>query len=177
MGEYETNKKQREEELKRQRKMIREFEAKYYKMVSNGMEPVVKLAVILFETVITFVLCIPFTAEDMKIFCMMALTLTPWPVLIYMPRYLIVTENGKTYRIAEKLRYLPVEGKAFWQVHFEYLIRFLRLPFLCGMTAQLLVAAIANHRIVLGNVLCPFLVAGVCPLLIGLAMIHEPQRR
>lgn len=173
MREHKVDEEEREQELRRQQKMIREFEAKHYEVASNGMEPVVKLGIIFFEVLITMILCIPFTMEDIKIFGMIALTLAPWPVLIYMNRYLIVMEDGKAYRIAEKLRYLPVERKALWRVHFEYLICFLRLPFLCGMAAQLLVAAIANHRITLGNVLCPFLVAGVYPFLIGLGLIHE----
>ena len=177
MRKHKVDEEERKQELRRQQKMIREFEAKHYEVASNGMGPVVKLGVILFEVLITLILCIPFTMEDIKMFGMIALTLAPWPVLIYMNRYLIVMEDGKAYRMAEKLRYLPVERKALWCVHLEYLIHFLRLPFFCGMAAQLLVAVIANHRITLGNVLCPFLVAGAYPLLIGLAMIHEPQRR
>ena len=135
MRKHKVDEEERKQELRRQQKMIREFEAKHYEVASNGMGPVVKLGVILFEVLITLILCIPFTMEDIKMFGMIALTLAPWPVLIYMNRYLIVMEDGKAYRMAEKLRYLPVERKALWCVHLEYLIHFLRLPFFCGMAA------------------------------------------
>lgn len=161
------------EERLRQRRMIRKFEEQLYKTVSDGMEPVTKLGVILFEVLITGILCIPFSTEDMRLFSFCSVALAPWPVWLYMNRLLLITEGGKTHRIADKLRYLPVDRRELWHVHLEYLVRFLRLPLFCGVAAQVLVAFLANHRLTVWNLLCPLLVAGVCPFLVGLVLIHE----
>lgn len=158
---------------KGQREMIREFEAALYETTANGMEPVTKLGVILFEILITCILCIPFSMEDIKMFLICGMSLAPWPVWLYMNRFLVITEGGKSYRIADKLRYLPVDRRKLRHVHLGYLVHFLRLPFACGMAAQILAALLVNRRIALGNLLCPLIVAGVYPFVIGLAMIHE----
>lgn len=156
-----------------QREMIREFEAALYETTSNGMGPVTMLGVVLFEIIITCILCIPFSMEDIKVFFLCGTAIAPWPVWLYMNRFLVITEGGKICRIAEKLRYLPVDRRELRRVHLGYLIHFLRLPFACGMAAQLLTAFLVNRRIAWGNLLCPLIVAGVCPFVIGLAMIHE----
>lgn len=156
-----------------QREMIRAFEAAFYETTSNGMGPVTMLGIILFEIIITCILCIPFSMEDIKVFIICGMSLAPWPVWLYMNRFLVITEGGKSYRIAEKLCYLPVDRRELWRVHLGYLMHFLRIPFACGMAAQILVALLANRRLTWGNLLCPLIVAGVYPFVIGLTMIHE----
>lgn len=165
------------EDGEHQRKRIREFEEAYYKTASNGMEPVTKLGIILFEVLITFCLCIPFAMEDIKLFLSIAVMLAPWPVWIYLNRFLFISEDGETYQMADKLKYLPVDRKELQRVHQGYLVHFLKIPFFCGMAAQLLTALIANHGLTVGNVICPLLIAGAYPFLIGQALIHEKKRR
>lgn len=165
------------EDGEHQRKRIREFEEAYYKTASNGMEPVTKLGIILFEALITFCLCIPFAMEDIKLFLGIGVMLAPWPVWIYLNRFLFITEEGKTYQMADKLKYLPVDRKELQRVHQGYLVHFLKIPFFCGMAAQLLTALIANHGLTVGNVICPLLIAGEYPFLIGQALIHEKKQR
>lgn len=165
------------EDGEHQRKRIREFEEAYYKTASNGMEPVTKLGIILFEALITFCLCIPFAMEDIKLFLSIGVMLAPWPVWIYLNRFLFITEEGKTYQMADKLKYLPVDRKELQRVHQGYLVHFLKIPFFCGMAAQLLTALIANHGLTVGNVICPLLIAGAYPFLIGQALIHEKKQR
>lgn len=165
--------KKSDDKGRRQREMIREFEAAFYETTSKGMEPVTMLGVILFEIIITGILCIPFSMEDIKVFFICGMSLAPWPVLLYMNRFLVITEGGKSYRIADKLRYLPVDRRELWRVHLGYLMHFLRLPFVCGVAAQVLTALLVNHRLTWGNLLCPLIVAGVYPFIIGLTMIHE----
>lgn len=165
------------EDGEHQRKRIREFEEAYYKTASNGMEPVTKLGIILFEALITFCLCIPFAMEDIKLFLSIGVMLAPWPVWIYLNRFLFITEEGKIYQMADKLKYLPVDRKELQRVHQGYLVHFLKIPFFCGMAAQLLTALIANHGLTVGNVSCPLLIAGAYPFLIGQALIHEKKQR
>ena len=165
------------EDGEHQRKRIREFEEAYYKTASNGMEPVTKLGIILFEALITFCLCIPFAMEDIKLFLSIGVMLAPWPVWIYLNRFLFITEEGKIYQMADKLKYLPVDRKELQRVHQGYLVHFLKIPFFCGMAAQLLTALIANHGLTVGNVICPLLIAGAYPFLIGQALIHEKKQR
>ena len=165
------------EDGEHQRKRIREFEEAYYKTASNGMEPVTKLGIILFEALITFCLCIPFAMEDIKLFLSIGVMLAPWPVWIYLNRFLFITEEGKIYQMADKLKYLPVDRKGLQRVHQGYLVHFLKIPFFCGMAAQLLTALIANHGLTVGNVICPLLIAGAYPFLIGQALIHEKKQR
>lgn len=160
-----------------QRKRIREFEGAYSKTASNGMEPVTNLCIILFEVFITLCLCIPFSLEESKLFLGVGVMLAPWPVWIYLNRFLFITEEGKTYQMADKLKYLPVDRKELQRVHQGYLVHFLKIPFFCGMAAQLLTALIANHGLTVGNVICPLLIAGAYPFLIGRALIHEKKRR
>lgn len=165
------------EDGEHQRKRIREFEEAYYKTASNGMEPVTKLGIILFEALITFCLCIPFAMEDIKLFLSIGVMLAPWPVWIYLNRFLFITEEGKIYQMADKLKYLPVDRKELQRVHQGYLVHFLKIPFFCGMAAQLLSALIANHGLTVGNVICPLFIAGAYPFLIGQALIHEKKQR
>lgn len=165
------------EDGEHQHKRIREFEEAYYKTASNGMEPVTKLGIILFEALITFCLCIPFAMEDIKLFLSIGVMLAPWPVWIYLNRFLFITEEGKIYQMADKLKYLPVDRKELQRVHQGYLVHFLKIPFFCGMAAQLLTALIANHGLTVGNVICPLLIAGAYPFLIGQALIHEKKQR
>ena len=165
------------EDGEHQRKRIREFEEAYYKTASNGMEPGTKLGIILFEALITFCLCIPFAMEDIKLFLSIGVMLAPWPVWIYLNRFLFITEEGKIYQMADKLKYLPVDRKELQRVHQGYLVHFLKIPFFCGMAAQLLTALIANHGLTVGNVICPLLIAGAYPFLIGQALIHEKKQR
>ena len=160
-----------------QRKRIREFEGAYSKAASNGMEPVTNLCIILFEVFITLCLCIPFSLEESKLFLSVGVMLAPWPVWIYLNRFLFITEEGKTYQMADKLKYFPVDRKELQRVHQGYLVHFLKIPFFCGMAAQLLTALIANHGLTVGNVICPLLIAGAYPFLIGRALIHEKKRR
>lgn len=160
-----------------QRKRIREFEGAYSKTASNGMEPVTNLCIILFEVFITLCLCIPFSLEESKLFLGVGVMLAPWPVWIYLNRFLFITEEGKTYQMADKLKYFPVDRKELQRVHQGYLVHFLKIPFFCGMAAQLLTALIANHGLTVGNVICPLLIAGAYPFLIGQALIHEKKRR
>lgn len=165
------------EDGEHQRKRIRGFEEAYYKTASNGMEPVAKLGIILFEVLITFCLCIPFAMEDIKLFLSIGVMLAPWPVWIYLNRFLFISEDGETYQMADKLKYLPVDRKELQRVHQGYLVHFLKIPFFCGMAAQLLTALIANHGLTVGNVICPLLIAGAYPFLIGRTLIHEKKRR
>lgn len=165
--------KKSDDKGREQREMIREFEAVLCETTAKGMEPVIMLGVILFEILITGILCIPFSMEDIKVFFICGMTLTPWPVWIYMNRFLVITEGGKSCRIADKLRYLPVDRSELRRVHLGYLMHFLRLPFICGMAAQILAAFLVNHRLTWGNLLCPLIVAGVYPFVIGLAIIQE----
>lgn len=158
-------------ERERQQKIIREFYYQLQSCTSKGMEPVTKFVMILFEVLITLVMLIPYEKSDIKIYAICALCLTPWPIQMYLSPYLHVTEHGKIYSVYEKLRYLPVERKEIWRVCMGDLLRFLRIPFLCGMLAQLSGCLLAGQKIGMGNILCPLLVTGVVPLLIGLSLI------
>lgn len=160
-------------EMTRQQKMIREFYSKLQSCTSKGMEPVTKFVIILFEVLITHVMLIPYEKNGIKIYAICVLGMTPWPVQMSLSPYLYVTEHGKNYSVYEKLRYLPVERKEIRRVCVEYLLRFLRIPFLCGMLAQLSGCLLAGQGIGLGNILCPLLVTGVFPFLLGLALIGK----
>lgn len=159
------------QERGRQRELIREFDKKLQQCTAKGMEPVAKFFIILFEVLITLIMLIPYERGDIKVHAICGLTLVPWPIQMYLAPYLHVTENGKVRSIYEKIRYLPVERKELWRVRMEYLLRFLRIPFLCGMLAQLLGCLLAGQGITIGNILCPLLVTGAYPLLIGLTLI------
>lgn len=154
-----------------ERELIREFDRKLQQCTSKGMEPVTKFCIILFEVFVTLIMLIPYEKGDVQVYVLCGLVLAPWPVQMHLAPYLHVTENGKTCSIYEKLRYLPVDRKELWRVRMEYLLRFLRIPFLCGMLAQLLGCLLAGQGITIGNIVYPFLVTGAYPLLIGLVLI------
>lgn len=164
------------EDRVRQRELIREFDQKLQKCTSKGTEPVARFVIILFEVLITLVMLIPYEKGDIRMHAVCSLILAPWPVQMYLQPYLYVKEDGKLWGIYEKLRYLPIEKRELCRVRTEYLLRFLRIPFLCGILAQLLGCLLAGQEITLGNILCPLLATGVYPLLIGLTLIGTGSR-
>lgn len=160
----------------RQRELICEFDQKLQKYASNGMEPVQALAKGAYVVLIAMILWIPFDMEDLSMIVACVLGANIWPTWIFLLRYLHVNENGKMQSIYEKLKYMPVDVRMIRHVRMEYLVQFLKVPFLTAVVAQLIGAWFCNHRITIANILYPVIVMGIYPMLIGWADILRKGR-
>lgn len=155
------------QEYLRQRSLMLEFDRKLVKYSANGMEPVYKLMKVIYEVIVTLVMCIPWNQMESYLIVGLVLGANMEAVKIFMTKYLSVNENGQMRRVYEKLQYMPVDVRIIRQVRMEYLIHFIKIPCLMAIAAQLLGAWFGNHCITVANVLYPVLVTGIYPLLIG----------
>lgn len=167
---------EKKQEYIRQRALIREFDRKLRKYASNGMEPVQALAKGAYVVLIAMILWIPFDMEDLSMIVACALGANIWPTWIFLSGYLYVNENGKMQSIYEKLKYMPVDVRMIRHVRMEYLVQFLKVPFLTAVVAQLIGAWFCNHRITIANILYPVIVMGIYPMLVGWADILRKGR-
>ena len=158
---------EKKKEYIRQRELILEFDRKLKKATSNGMEPVQALLNGVYVAVIAMIAWIPFDWEDVSVILICMLGVLVWPTGIYLSKYLCVNESGKMHSVYEKLKYMPVEMHIVRWVRMEYLLRFLKLPLITALAAQLIGAWLCNHRITIANVIYPIVVMGCWPLLIG----------
>lgn len=164
-------KEQARQERLLQREKIREFDKTWHTCVANGMEPVETLVKGAYIVFVGILMAIPYEKEWGLI--MSFFGLNSMAVWTYMMQKMFVTENKKSCSIYEKLKYAPVSKKEIRWVRIEYLIKFLKIPFVVAMLAQLLGAWLINHEIGIANVVYPLLAQGVCPLALGVLMTYE----
>lgn len=164
-------KEQEKKERLRQREVIREFDRNWHACVANGMEPVEKLVKGAYIVFVGIMMAIPYEKEWSMIVSFLGIN--SMAVWIYMLQKMFVTENRKNCSIYEKLKYAPVSKREIRWVRIEYLIKFLKMPFIAAMIVQLTVAWLVNHQIGIANVVYPLLTQGVCPLALGALMTYE----
>ena len=164
-------KEQGRQERLLQREKIREFDKNWHTCVANGMDPVETLVKGAYIVFVGIMMAIPYEKEWSLIISFLGLN--SMAVWTYMMQKMFVTENRKSYSIYEKLKYAPVSGKEIRRVRVEYLVNFLKTPFVVAILAQLLGAWLLNHEIGIANVVYPFLSQGVYPLALGVLMTYE----
>ena len=161
-----------EQEALHQRELVRTFDEKLCKYTSNGMEPVEKLFTGFFIVILAMIMLFPYDSGNKGV-ALSFLGFGILPVSLALGPKVNVTENGKQKSIYQKLKYLPISKKEIRRVRMEYVVKFLRIPLMVALAAQLIGAWAFNGRIGIENIIYPLVAQGALPFVLGILMTYE----
>ena len=150
---------------------LRHFYRELRRVTDNGMEVIYRMLAVIYTFVVVTLVAFP---PDRNL--LVLLLNQVFAVELYLLRYLTVREDGKLKRVAEKLRYLPVDRRAVRLLPLAALGRFLAVPAAAGWAAHLLAAFLGGGTVGWWDVCYPILAAWVYPFAAGALLCLADSR-